>query len=70
MPGELRRRRAYSPAEFAALSGLNQTTVGQRMDAGEIPELRRLGGRRFIPADWVDRWLSEIVNQPSEAPAS
>jgi predicted DNA-binding transcriptional regulator AlpA len=65
-----RSRRAYGLTEFAAISGLAPSTVGDRMDAGEIPELRRLGARRFIPADWVERWLSEIVNQPSEVHAS
>ena len=62
-------RGAYGLSEFAKLAGMSPTTVADRMDSGEIPELRRIGARRFIPARWVDRWLSEIVNE-REAAAS
>ena len=64
-------RRAYGLSEFAAMAGLSPSTVQQRMDDGEIPELERIGHRRFIPAVWVERWASKVVNQPaaSAAPA-
>lgn len=57
-------RRAYSLSEFSRLSGLSASAVKERMDAGEIPELQRLGHRRFIPADWVEAWAATVVNQP------
>jgi len=61
MPGE-RPRRAISPQEFAALSGMAPKTVTELMDQGVIPELERLGRRRFIPQDWADRWVSTPIN--------
>lgn len=57
------QRLAYSLSEFARMSGLSPSTVKARMDAGDIPELRRLGGRRFIPVAWVEAWAREIVNE-------
>lgn len=61
MPSEPSRG-AYSPSEFARLAGMSITTVTEHMDTGLIPELQRLGKRRFIPADWVDRWLTTPIN--------
>jgi predicted transcriptional regulator len=62
MPADLAGRGAVSAAEFSRLSGLSPSAVSDHLDSGLIPELARIGARRFIPADWVRAWLSTPVN--------
>jgi len=58
-------RGAYGLTEFARITGLSATAVQQGMDSGRIPELDRIGRRRFIPATWVHQWLTKVVNTPT-----
>lgn len=48
----------YTPADVAALFGVDPKTVRRWAIAGKIPTLRTLGGHRRYPRDEIDALLS------------
>jgi excisionase family DNA binding protein len=49
--------RAYNPDAFAKVVGLGRTTVYELIRRGEIRSIK-IGRRRLIPAEEVDRLLA------------
>ena len=55
-------RLAYSPTEFAKLTGLSRAKVHEMLAAGEIPA-RRAGRRWLIARGALNQWLSEVERE-------
>ena len=62
------RRLAYSAAEVAEYLGVTDTHIRNLMRDGTIPSLK-LGARRLIRADVLDRLLAELEAEQAVADA-
>ncbi|MGA7540622.1 MAG: helix-turn-helix domain-containing protein [Steroidobacteraceae bacterium] len=62
------QRIAVSPGEYAFATGLSISTVQRKLASGEIRSAK-VGRRRLIPREELERLLSGVARQSTEGAA-
>jgi excisionase family DNA binding protein len=68
MPNTHGARRLLTPAEVAALFGVDPKTVTRWARTGKLSAIRTLGGHRRYPADQVEALLARLPRQRGTTP--